>query len=288
MIVFSFPEYKASAYGFLQSGDNTVGEYELEAFENGELRCEVKTDVEGQDCAIVSSLRSGHELEPMLLAHTLKRLKAKQVELVAPYLGYMRQDKEEPGKSLGAAWVGALLKASGVDSVLTVDMHSDMASLRLSLPVASIPSSQIFAQAVQSFVDSDVTILAPDDGALDEAQLLEQSIAGTLPVVYFDKVRTEKGVTLTPRGKISGKVIIVDDMLDTGGTLVAACGILKDMGVKDIIICVTHGLFTGDKWKALWDLNVSRIYTGDSLPTVPVDERIQIVPLSPLFQYQKL
>lgn len=288
MIVFSFPAHKGAGYGFLQGGENSVGEFEVKAFGNGELYCEVETEVEGQDCALVSSFIAGHELEPLLLSHTLKRLGASKVTFVAPYLGYMRQDKEEPKRSLGAAWVGNLLKASGVDAVLTVDLHSDMSRLRLSLPVVSLASSVVFAQAVSSFVGPDVTIVAPDDGALEKAKLLEDLLTTNLPVTYFNKKRTPEGVTMTPNEKVSNRVIIVDDILDTGGTLVAASKILKDQGVKDIIICVTHGQFVGDKWKGLFDNGVSKIYTSDSLPTVPSDERIEIVPLAPLFQYPKL
>jgi ribose-phosphate pyrophosphokinase len=288
MIVFSFPDYKAAGYGFLQSTDSTVGEFDLGSYENGELHCEVLVDVEGQDCAIVTSIRVGHELEPLLLAHTLKRLGAKKIELVAPYIGYMRQDKEEPRRSLGAAWIGTLIKASGIDSVLTVDLHSDMALMRLSMPVESVSSSKVFAQAISDFLDNTVTILAPDDGALNIAHALEESISQTLPVVYFDKIRTEKGVTITPTAKISGKVVLIDDILDSGRTMVAACKLLKEMGVTQIVVCATHALFTGNLWRELFDLNVSKIYVGDSIPNSPADERIQVVPLSPLFQYQRL
>lgn len=289
MIVFSFAQYKAIALGLLKDSKNKAGEFEVKPFENGELHCKVSDKVKDKACAIVSSFTAGSELKPLLLAHTLKRLGAKKVILIAPYLGYMRQDKVEPQRSLSAAWVGGMLKCSGINSILTVDLHSDQAKKLLSLPVVSLEGSAIFASALKSFLSDDVTIMAPDAGALPKAEVLMKATSKVLPVTHFDKVRTEDGIKLTPpKTKITKRVVLVDDVLDTGGTLVGACRILKERGVKEIVICVTHGQFVGEKWKQLWKLGVSKIYTTNSLPNAPKDKRIQIVTLAPLFRSQKL
>lgn len=289
MIIFPFFPYEGIASAFLKSNKNQLGEFVIAPYRNGELHCELNTKVRNSHCLIVSSFVAGNELGPLLLSETLKQEGAKKITLVAPYLGYMRQDKKEPGKNLGATWIGKLFKASGVDKIVTVDIHSDLASKLLGLPVNSLSGSTIFADELGAFLGPDTMIIAPDDGAFNKAKSLAKSLPISLPVTHFDKVRTSRGVTITPpRLKLRARVILIDDVLDTGGTLVAACQILKDKGVKDIVICITHGQFVGEKWEGLWKLGVSKIYTTNSLPSKVKNKKIQVVSLQPLFERAKI
>lgn len=283
MIVFSFSDYKAIGQAILESGENTAGEFEIKTFGNGELYCDVATNVDGKECAVVCSLVAGTELQSLLLSHTLKLLGAKKVTLIASYLGYMRQDKREPGRSMGSIWTGALMRSSGIDEVITVDLHSELAGKNLEIPIRSLVSTPVFAEAIGYFIDQDTMILAPDDGALEAARRISDALPNKLPVNHLNKVRTESGVTVTANGKVSSRVIMVDDILDSGGTLVAACKVLRGLGVKDVIICVTHGQFVGTKWQELFEIGVSKIFTTDSLPKIPSHDKIQIVSLSSIF-----
>jgi len=111
------------------------------------------------------------------------------------------------------------------------------------------------------------------------------------PIIAFKKRRTKTGVTLsTTSGPLTTRAIVIDDMIDTGQTLVACCKKLKSLGVRQITIMVTHGLFTGDHWQYLWNIGVDRIYCTDSIPPalLPRDKRITIIPLAPLLQSQRL
>jgi ribose-phosphate pyrophosphokinase len=111
-------------------------------------------------------------------------------------------------------------------------------------------------------------MVAPDNGAIDRCEAVKRAAGmptGEIP--YFEKKRTEQGIVhCGPIGKVGARVVIVDDMIDTGGTLVSACEKLKAVGVRDIYILVTHGLFTGSSWTQLWSLGVKRIFCTDTVP----------------------
>jgi len=205
---------------------------------------------------------------------------------VLPYLAYSRQDKDKPGESLGTAWVGALLKSSGIDQVLTVDIHSERDKQLFPIPLISLSTDNLFADAIRKHGLINATIVAPDNGAIDRCEALKKaagmSIGGT---PYFEKKRTEKGIIHHgPVGTVGVKVVIVDDMIDTGETLVSACTKLRVAGAQEIYILVTHGLFTGSSWLQLWSLGVKRIFCTDTVPLRSgIDTtNITLFPVAPL------
>jgi ribose-phosphate pyrophosphokinase len=169
---------------------------------------------------------------------------------------------------LGTAWVGALLKSSGIDQVLTVDVHSERDMQLFPIPLLSLSTAPLFADAVKKCRLTDATIVAPDNGAITRCENVRR--AAGLPMgetPYFEKKRTEKGVFLHgPVGKVGAKAVFIDDMIDTGGTLVSACEKLRSAGVKEIHILVSHGLFTESSWTKLWSLGVKRIFCTDTVP----------------------
>jgi ribose-phosphate pyrophosphokinase len=164
-----------------------------------------------------------------------------------PYLAYARHDKDKPGESLGAAWVGAIAQASGIDEVIAVDVHSDRARDLFPIPVISLSPAEIFAKALRRFSLTDATIVAPDEGAIARCEAVKKALGmtgGEIP--YFAKHRTATGITHVGRiSDVGRRVVIIDDILDTGGTLVSACERLREVGVEEIYVMVTHGLFTG-------------------------------------------
>jgi ribose-phosphate pyrophosphokinase len=206
-------------------------------------------------------------LEVLLLAHTLRREGARSVVAVLPYLGYARQDRAEPGESLGAAWAGDLLRSAGVDRVLTVDVHSREAVACFRIPLQSLSPAQLFAEVLADRGPSDLSVVAPDEGALERCDAVRHSAGIETPLAYLRKRHDADGVTHSALvGTVTRRVAIVDDILDTGGTLLSACAELRHSGAKEILVLVTHGLFTGERWRELPAVGVQRIYTTDSVP----------------------
>ncbi len=235
-------------------------------FPSGELRATLETPVAGRPCLLLGAVAPPDEdlLGTLLLADTLRKEGARRVTALLPYLAYARQDVEEPGRSLAAAWLGRLLQASGVDAVVTVDVHSRRIHDLFPLPVRSLSPARLFADWVPA---DDPTVVAPDEGAIERAEALRREAGIRRPIAHFVKRRTAEGVAHTALvGEVSRRAVVVDDILDTGGTLVSACERLQQAGVEDIVVMATHGLFTGSRWRRLWALGVRRIYCTDTVP----------------------
>ena len=262
------------------------GSFEVRRFENGELVINLQTPVRMAHCVVLGSITPPDErlLSLALLAHTLKKDGARKVTSFLPYLSYSRQDKEKPGESLAAAWVGSLLRASGVDEVLTVDVHSERDKQLFPIPMVSTFPAEIYANAIRKYQLTDATIVAPDHGALPRCKAVNRALGRpAIDIPRFEKQRDEKGIRHKDLlGEVSARVLILDDMLDTGGTLISACEKLARGSAREIHVMVTHGLFTGAAWKKLWLLKVQRIFCTDTVPATKdvFDEpRIKTLPI---------
>ena len=288
MTLFAFKAFQPMAETLVDAADLTSGSFQALRFENGELHLQIDASVKNEACLILGSISPPDEqmLSAMLLSHTLKKEGARTVTAIFPYLAYARHDKDKPGESLGTAWVGALALASGIDEVITVDMHSDRAKNLFPIPVISLSPAEVFAEALHRAGLIGATIVAPDEGAIARCTAVKRAARiVTEETPYFVKHRTAAGITHVARiGEVGKRVVMIDDILDTGGTLVSACERLHEAGVEEINVMVTHGLFTGDRWMELWRLGVQRIFCTDSVPIrAGVDaskiERLSLIPL---------
>lgn len=290
MILFSFPNYEHIARELHTIPMLQVGQFAIGRYDNQELHAKVQSAASGEHCLVLGSIAPPDEqiLSLMLLTHTLKKRGATKVTAVLPYLAYSRQDKDKPGESLGTAWMGSLLKGSGLDQVMTVDVHSERDKELIGLPVRSLSTARIFAEVLRSQNLMSATIVAPDNGAIRRCEEVKK--AAGLPIgetPYFEKRRTEKRIIHRgPIGRVESRVVIIDDMIDTGGTLVSACERLRDAKVEEIYIIVTHGLFTGEHWVQLWSFGVRRIFCTDTVPLrADIDARnISVLPVAPLLR----
>ena len=270
MILFSFPTCENISRQLQTLASMQVGRFTVSRYANQELHANIEEPVSGEHCLILGTIAPPDEclLSVLLLSETLEKEGAHKITAVLPYLAYSRQDKDKSGESLGTAWAGALLKSSGIDDVVTVDVHSERDKQLFPIPLTSLSTNSLFAETLRNHGLLDATIVAPDNGAIGRCEAVKR--AAGLPVgetPYFEKKRTDQGIThYGPIGRVEKKVVIVDDMIDTGGTLVSACEKLKAVGVAEIYILVTHGLFTGSSWPQLWSLGVRRIFCTDTVP----------------------
>lgn len=284
MILLAVERYAGTALELEKAiGQLQPGTFRIARFENGELHAYVDTSVTAQRCVVLGSIAPPDEqlLSVLLLAHTLKKEGARQVIAVLPYLGYARDDKDKSGGSLATAWVGSLIQASGCDQVITVDVHSERAKTLFPLPLVSLSPAGVFAEAIARYGLADATVVAPDEGAIGRCEALRAAAGISSKISYFEKHRTDTGIIHAgPIGKVGRHAVIVDDILDTGGTLVSACERLSETGVEEIEVMVTHGLFTGTRWKDLYHLGVKRIFCTDSVPLPAGVDGQSIVSLS--------
>lgn len=291
MICFALNGYKIFASSLIKGTKIKLGKFSVNRFPNQELYILVNDKVLDKECLVVGTIAPPDEnlLSLALLCHTLKKEGAKRIILVLPYIAYSRQDRLKPGESLATDLIGGIFKATGVEKIITIDVHSNKILDLYSVPVISISPVKIFAEEIKKSKLEDATLIAPDKGALARSEEIVKMLGMNDSIAYLDKQRTLGGVKhLGFHGEVKKRAIIVDDMLDTGGTLVSCCEKLKDAGVKEIYIMVTHGLFTGDKWKKLLDLGVKKIYCTDTVygakDMAQSDKKIVLLPSTILFR----
>jgi ribose-phosphate pyrophosphokinase len=284
VILFALPLHEGLASALGRSARFERGRLSIGRFTNGELHASVKTPPGGRPCILLGSVAppDEHLLSTLLVGHTLRKEGASAVIAALPYLGYARHDKTEVGKSLATAWMGAVLQASGVTEVVTIDVHSRRVHELFPVPVRSLSPAGIFAREITALAGKTaMTVVAPDEGARERAEALRQAAGIERPLAHLTKRRTAQGVAhSTLQGDVSRAAILVDDILDTGGTLVSACEALRNAGVREVTIVVTHGLFTGTGWERLWGLGVTRIYCTDSVPSAAGAASSRVVILS--------
>jgi ribose-phosphate pyrophosphokinase len=268
-VIFAFPPFESLASEMVKNDQRfQLGAFSVERFPNGEFRMELDTHVRNEHCVVLGSIAPPEHnmLSYLLLCHTLKEEGCETLVGILPYLAYSRHDRKEPGKSRGIALIGKMLAAAGVDAVVTVDAHSPFAKLLFPIPLISLSPSVLYAQELRKLGFTDVTVVAPDAGAIKRSKAVR--VRSQAPgFAYLRKKRTKTGVV---HGKIFGKItkkaVIVDDMIDTGATLISCAKALQKKGVKEIYVFATHGLFTGDAWKELWHTGVKSITTTNSVP----------------------
>jgi ribose-phosphate pyrophosphokinase len=254
-------------------------------FPNGELHAEVPGRVEGRRAIVVGSISPppGNLERLTLVAHALRRAGAAPVTAVLPYLAYARQDRAERTESLGLAWAGELLRASGVEEVVCVDVHSDEAAEVLGLRLTSLSPAGLLAAALPEVWREQVTFVAPDEGALDRCAALARSAGSDLPVMWARKRRTPSGVEhLGLVGSPGRRAVVVDDILDTGATLASCWRALRASGAEQIAVVATHGLFTGEGWRAMFDDGVQEVWITDTVLSRRRAQVAHIVPVAPL------
>jgi ribose-phosphate pyrophosphokinase len=283
-LLFTFPEYTQTSVCLCDLPGVKAGEFSITRYENQGLHATIESAVSGEHCFILGSIAPAdcQLLSFLLLAHTLKKEDANRVTGILPYLAYSREDKIKPGESLTTAWLGALLKASALDEIWTVDVHSEKDSTLIPLPLQSLSPANLFGECLGKLGLTNVCFVSPDQGAIRRCEAVK-SAAGIAcgDIVYFEKHRSDAGIVHhTPVGNVQHCAVIVDDILDTGETLVSACERLTTAGARELYICVTHGLFSGQKWRELWSLPVKHIFCTDTVVAGLTVETSRITTLS--------
>lgn len=283
VVCFALPGFEA----LLPAAPGELGRLVFERFANQELSLGIEGEVGGKPCVLLGSVAPPDErlLALALAADTLKRQGAARVIALLPYLAYARQDKEEPGGGLGIAWVGKILRACGVDELVMIDIHSRRAAELLEMPVTSLSPADLFAAQLERSGLLDAMIVAPDEGAIERSRAVAAAAGIARPIVYLRKERTATGVVhRTVVGEVGCRAVVIDDILDTGGTLISCCRELCRLGVEETTAIVTHGLFTGDRWKELLSL-VAGLYVTDSVPSIAdVPEGVGVLSVRPLIE----
>ena len=226
-----------------------LGKVNVDVFSDGEFQPAYLESVRGATVFIVQSTcpPADNIFELLLMADAARRASAYRVIAVLPYFGWARQDrKDKPRVSIGAKLVANLLQAAGVSRVMTCDLHADQIQGFFDFPVDHIYASTVFLPYLKNLNIENLAIAAPDMGGAKRANAYARYLE--CPVIICHKTRSKANVigSMTAIGDVEGKnVIIIDDMIDTAGTLCKAASLLKEMGANSVRACATHAVLSG-------------------------------------------
>ena len=254
-----------------------LGKSDVLAFSDGEFQPSLNESVRGATVFIVQSTfpPTDNLFELLLMIDAAKRASAHTVIAVMPYFGWARQDrKDKPRVSIGAKLVANILHAAGCDRVMTCDLHADQIQGFFDFPVDHIYASNIFLPYLRGLNIQDLAIAAPDMGGAKRANAYARYLQ--CPVIVCHKSRERANVvgSITAIGEVEGKnVVIVDDMIDTAGTLTKAANVLKDMGALSVRACATHAVFSGSAYERIAESALEEVIVTDTIPLSPDSEK---------------
>lgn len=259
-------------------------------FANGEIYIRVKSKVRGDDVFVIQSLGgkvNDNLMELLILIDALKRSSVGRINLICPILCYSRQDRKiESREPITAKLVADLLSVAGANRLVTVDLHADQIQGFYNIPVDHFVGYPLFAKYIKKhYSKKDLVIVSPDIGGVKRANKLADLLG--LKIAIIDKVRREHNNSEVMHivGEVKGKVaVIIDDMIDTAGSITKAAEAVKNNGAKEVIICGTHALLSGEAIKNLSECCASKIILTDTLP-IPEDKRLKkivVISVAPL------
>ena len=259
---------------------------QIKKFEDQELRIQVDGNLYEQEVVIVQSTSkpaNDYLIELLLLADTAKRAGARRIIAVIPYFGYSRQDR--PSYSHGpisASLVATLLEASGVDRVLTLDLHSKQTEGFFKIGVQNFDTITLFANL---FCDKENQIVvSPDVGGVMRAQKLADMLNVELAVINKTRLTDGRCVMNNIIGDVANKnCIIIDDIIDTGGTLCRAAELLIENKAKSVSACVTHGVFSGSCINLIENSSFSNFYITNSIKHYNLPRKTQVIKVADIF-----
>jgi len=222
----------------------------IKKFSDGEISVKINENIRGKDVFIIqptSAPANDHIMELLLTIDAVRRASAKRITAVIPYYGYGRQDrKPEPRVPISARLVADIIQVTGLDRVLTVNLHADQIQGFFHIPVDNLYAAPIFIQYLKETHFSEPVVVSPDSGGVERARYLARHINAGLAII--DKRRPQANVAeiMNVIGDVEGKdCILYDDMIDTAGTITKAAKALKDNGAKRVIACATHPVLSG-------------------------------------------
>ena len=243
----------------------------IRKFSDGEIYIEINENIRGNSIFVIQSVSSpanDNLMELLLCIDALKRSSAKNITAVIPYFGYARQDRKVvPRTSISAKLVSNLITKAGADRVVTVDLHAGQIQGFFDIPVDNLFATPIFARHVKKKIKTkNLICIAPDVGGTERARALGKLLNVGLAIVDKRRPKAGQSQVMNIIGDVRGKTwIIVDDIIDSGGTIVNAAAALKKRGAKDVHVYVTHGVLSGGAENKIKKSNIKNLVITDTI-----------------------
>lgn len=283
----SYPELGRQIAGHLGIG---LGKVELKTFSNGELYVRYEESVRGSDAFVIQTCSepiNDHIMEMLLMIDALERASAKRISAVIPYYGYSRQDKKTLAREpISARLVCDLLAAAGADRILTMDLHAGQIQGFFSGPVDHLTAVPLLASYISRFNFQDLVIVSPDAGRVKMANKYTDHLGVPMAILHKRRPGHNRAEVLHVIGEVEGKTaVLVDDMIDTAGTLAASAEALINAGAAEVYACATHGIFSGPARERLDASPLKKVVVTNTLP-IPeerLSEKVEVLSIASIF-----
>lgn len=264
-----------------------IAKFEKQGFSDGEFQISINETVRGCDVFIIQSTipPSDNLMEMLLMIDAAKRASAHKIIAVIPYFGWARQDrKDKPRVAIGAKLVANMLVSAGVNRVMTMDLHADQIQGFFEVPVDHLFASTLFAPYLKSKKTDKLIIAAPDAGGSKRANAYAKYLDVDLALCYKQRKKANKIESMTIIGDVEGKdVVIIDDMIDTAGTLTMSAQLFMDHGAKSVLACCTHALLSGPAHERIENSVLKELVVTNTIPLKRKNKKIKVLSVANLF-----
>ncbi len=267
--------------------DVPLAKADVKRFSDGEISVQIAESVRGRDVFIVQSTgapSNDNLMELLIMTDALRRSSASSITAVVPYYGYARQDrKAAPRVPITARLVADMYETAGIDRVVTIDLHAGQIQGFFDIPVDNLYGSIVFKEYVQSKNLPNPIVASPDIGGVARARYFAKQLGLEMVIVDKRREKANESEVMNIIGDVEGKdIIIVDDMVDTAGTMVKAAAALKSCGATSVMAIATHGVLSGKAYANLDNDALDELCISDTLVTKPHDS-ITVLSVAPLF-----
>ncbi|MGB8873707.1 MAG: ribose-phosphate pyrophosphokinase [Desulfobaccales bacterium] len=268
-----------------------LGEALVTSFSDGEIRVEISENVRGRDIFVIQSTcppTNRNLMELLIMIDAVKRASARRITAVIPYFGYARQDRKvHPRVPITAKLVADLLSTAGAHRVLTMDLHVGQIQGFFNIPVDNLYASPIMIPYIRENFQNDLAIVSPDAGGVPRARAYAKRLNGSLGLIDKRRDAPGKAKAMNLIGEVLGKeVVIMDDIIDTGGTLTEAAAVILQRGALNVNACCTHAVLSGPAVGRVMESPLNRLVVTDTIPLSKAAKqcpRIVPRPVAPLF-----
>ncbi len=288
--LFSGRSSLALAGNIAQAFGKELGQITIKNFSDGEIWVKFEENIRGTDVFLIQSTNapSDNLLELLIMIDAAKRASAYRITAVIPYFGYARQDrKDQPRVAISGKLVADMIAKAGADRILAMDLHTPQIQGFFDIPVDHLYASAIFVEHFKKNMDrSNLVVASPDIGGVHMARSYARRLE--TPLVMLDKIRIKHNdcvVTHQLIGDVSGKdVLLVDDLVDTGGTLCNGAVVLHSKGAKNVYVAATHAILSGSAAVRLQESVISQLFFSDSveIPDYKRKEKFHFLSVAPL------
>jgi ribose-phosphate pyrophosphokinase len=285
--IFTGASSRYLAEKIAKSYGQDLGNVALYRFSDGEFQPSYEETVRGSDVVIVQSTfpPSDNLFELLLMIDAAKRASASQIIAVMPYFGFARQDrKDKPRVAIGAKLVANLLSAAGATRIITMDLHADQIQGFFDVPVDHLYGSSIFLPYIQSLNLPNLAIAAPDMGGSKRANAYAKYLKSEIVICYKQRSKANVVDTMTVMGEVEGRdIVLVDDLIDTGGTLAKAADMMMARGANSVRAICTHAILSGKAYETIENSGLTELIVTDTIPLKRESDKIKVLSVSDLF-----